>query len=454
MTEKPTPRKIVIDTSKKKPGVKTIAEIQAMTDAERADYIENVEDYVSILETAIEAVKAAVESPEMQELIKDAEERRAVLTPYIEKILQEPTNRRKFKGLTVDIVLDNMNLIGGIVNPEEVTAEIIKRAEKRKRAADASAKQRESLEKLTPGEKVTYAPGDTIKTTSTKLSNEFFCYAPPTTEIDGQITLNTVYSSKQGKNVAVYSYYNFNEKELTANGITSREFTDFDYFVAMVCNNLFAEGNKQVSLTKLWHEMGNPKSPNPRQLQELRKSLIKGMTTIINISNRDLLEAWNIDTDNYTDIKSPVMPVMLKTEHNRANGHIMNETVYIYAYSPFMLVAEPLNQITTWKKDILKLYPGSRTARYWSIMRYLMREIAWMRNDKNRKPVILFKSLFDAAGAKRTEDRATTLKLASTLLQDVFKACNYISGFKVDNQRERIDLKLVPNLPENAKNQK
>ncbi len=454
MTEKPTPRKIVIDTSKRKPGVKTIGELKAMTDAERADYAENIEDYASILNTAIEAVKAAVESPEMQELIKDAEERRAVLTPYIEKILQDPGKREKYQGLTPDIVLDNMDLIGRIVNPEEATAEIIKRAEKRKRAAEANAKQRENLQKVTPGEKVTYTPGDTLKTTSTKLSNEFFSYAPPITEIEGQLTLNTVYTSKSGQNVAVYSYYNFNEKELKANGITSRQFTDFDYFVAMVCNNLFAEGNKQVSLTKLWHEMGNPKSPNPRQLDELRKSLIKGMTTIINISNRDVLEAWNIDTDSYTDIKSPVMPVMLKTEHNKANGHIMSETVYIYALSPFMLVADPLNQITTWKKDILKLYTGSRTARYWSIMRYLMREIAWMRNDKTRKPVILFNSLFNEVGAKRTEDRNASLKLIEKLLKDVFKPCKYISDYNIDHDRQRITLKITPALPENTKSKK
>ena len=320
------------------------------------------------------------------------------------------------------------------------------------RAAAAKQNQIKKQAQLTPGEKLNYEKGETLKTTSTNLANEFFSLAPPITEIDGQLTLNTFYSNKAGQNIAVLSYFSYNDKELSANGITNKEFTDFDYFVAMVCNNLYMENNRKVSLTKLWHEMGNPKAPNQHQIQELRKSLIKGMTTIINISNRDILEAYNINTDAYKDIKSPVMPIIFETEHNRANGYITNETINIYALSPFILVADPLNQITTWKKDILKLYKGSRTARYWRVMRYLMQQIAWMRNDNARAPKITFKTLFDKTGAKRTEDRNATLKIVEDLLKEAFIPCKYISSYNIDHQKGVIELVCIKALPEN-KNQ-
>lgn len=400
------------------------------------------------LKEIVQPIFDMLQNEDFQNLLKDAEAREKVLMPYIESVLQDPKSKHKYKGITAAQVLENLDIMGRVINPEELTAEILKRAGQRKRAADAREKQTQQqaaaqgLDILSP-EKIKYYHGDKLQTTSTKLANEFFSIAPPITEIDGQLTLNTIYTTKGGEDIAVMSYYNFNEKELNANGITSREFTDFDYFVAMTCNNLFMEGNKIVSLTKIWHEMGNPKNPNPQQLQALRKSLIKGMTTIITISNIEVLKAWKIDIDSgtYKNIKSPVMPIMLKEEKSRANGNIIVETVYIYALSPFIVVAEPLNQITTWDKAILRLYPGSRSGRYWRVMRYLMREIAWIRNDSSRAPKITIDHLCASVGDKTRADKQRTLTLTYELLEKVFKPLDYISSYRTDNKDGGIILK-------------
>lgn len=407
------------------------------------------------LKEIVQPIFDMLQNEDFQTLLKDAEARENVLRPFIESVLQDPKNKNKYKGITAAQVLDNLDVMGRVVNPEELTAEILKRAKQRQRADAASKAQREKLEQKKAADKISYLPGDTLKTTSTHLAKEFFSLTPPITEINGQLTLSTLYGTNaRGEAVNVLSYFSYNEKVLNANGITKQEFNDFDYFVAMVCNNLFTEGNKQVSLTKLWHEMGNPKTPNSTQLQELRKSLIKGMSTQITISNREILELYNINTDSYIDIQSPVMPILIKTEHNRSNGNIMNETVYILQLSPFILVAEPLNQITNWKKDILKLYKGTRNARYYRVMRYLMQEYAFMRNNKKRVNRITFKALFAATGAKRTEDRNTTLKIVSGVLEDAFKPCGYIKGFTINYNQQYIDLDITPPaLPEQSKNQ-
>ena len=414
-----------------------------------------------------------------QDIIKQLEDTNAVLNdvfdkmgqsakirdilPYIQEVLHGE-QAAKFAGILSSDVIYNLELTtrtdksGAIVESIKlkddasraaevyrIAAEMLKKASQKQRAADAreSLKAKQDQGKEQAAGSIQYNKGSTIKTTSTKLANEFFGITTPATELDGQLALKSIYD-RNGREVAVLSYYSYNESELRANGITKKEFTDFDYFVAMVCNNLFLENNRQVSLTKIWHEMGNPKAPNQTQLQELRKSLIKGMTTIINISNRDILEAYNEDTETYTDIKMSVMPVIIKTEHNRTKGNVTNETVYILELSPFMLVAEPLNQITTWNKDILKLYKGSRTAKYWSVLRCLMREIAWMRNDKKRNPKITFDYLFSETGSNRTEARNAALKIAESLLEDTFKPCGYIKDFKIDHQKRCITLTCTP----------
>ena len=393
--------------------------------------------------------------------------------PYLKTELNKPENA-KIKLYKVLLCLDykelqdkdkNARFILFAKDPKTAAGKIItsaldaqKLVNQQARAADARKIQKEKQEQAQTANNLRYIAGETLQVTNTKLANEFFSITPPITEIDGQLTLNTVYANKAGQNIAVLSYYNFNEKFLKAHGIQSRNFTDFDYFVAMVCNNLFLENNRQVSLTKIWHEMGNPKNPNPRQLQELREALLKGLSTIMHISNKEVLDAWNVDTETYHDIESPVIPVQILTERNRANGYITNETINIFGLSPFILVADPLNQITTWDKQVLKLYPGSRSARYWRVMRYLMQQIAWMRNDNARSNRITPASLCEAVGDKTRADKQRTLKLTYELLEKVFKPLDYISSYNED-KNGNIVLKYnkdrKPKLnPGNGKNQK
>ena len=423
------------------------------------------EEEKRLLFEAVNSVLSVIQAPEYQELLKDAEERERILLPFVEKVLKDPKNRRKYKGITAAEVLENMDIMGRVVNPGEISAEILKKAEKKKRAQAARDIQKEKQSKAQeqeqekPAQVIKYEQGDTLQTTGTKLANEFFSIAPPITEIDGQLTLNTVYTSKSGKDIAVLSYYNFNDAFLKKHGIESRNFSDFDYFVAMVCNNLYLENNRQVSLTKIWHEMGNPHAPSAPQLRDLREALLKGLSTILHISNKEVLEAWKIENDSYRDIESPVIPVQILTDRNKASGNIMNETINIYALSPFILVADPLHQIQTWDKQILKLYPGSRSGRYWRVMHYLMREIAWIRNDTARSNKITIDHLCAAVGDKTRADRQRTLKLTYELLDTVFIPLDYISSYKTDNKDGgiivRFNKERKPKLgPGSGKNQK
>ena len=444
-------KRVTIDTENA--AGRTIGEIRSsgfMTEEEKR-----------LLFEAVNSVLSVIQAPEYQELLKDAEERERILLPFVEKVLKDPKNRRKYKGITAAEVLENMDIMGRVVNPGEISAEILKKAESKKRAQAARdiQKKKQGKAQEQAAQVIRYEQGDTLQTTGTKLANEFYSIAPPFNEIDGQLTLNTVYANKGGSNIAVYSWFHFNEGELKQYGITRRNFTDYDYFVAMVCNNLFLENNRQVSLTKIWREMGNTKTPNPRQLQELREALILGATTILHINNKEVLDAWKAETETYSDIVSPVIPAQLKTDYFRANGNIANETIIINGISPFIIVADPLNQIQTWDKQILKLYQGSRSGRYWRVMHYLMREIAWIRNDTARSNKITIDHLCAAVGDKTRADRQRTLKLTYELLDTVFIPLDYISSYKTDNKDGGIVMRFnkerKPKIgPGNGKNQK
>ena len=335
--------------------------------------------------------------------------------------------------------------MGRIVNPNDLTAEILKRADQKRRAAEALQIQKEqraqAKEQNTEHEIIKYFNSNELKTTSTNLANKFYSLVPLAKEINGQMYLDVLYNG-QGKNeIYVYSSYFFNDAALHAKGITRRKFMAYDYFVAMACNNLFIEGNNKVSLTKIWHEMGNKGTPNPRQLQELREALYLGIYTRIVINNKDILKCYKPDAEYYKEIDTQVIPAQIDTDRKIANNSIMNETVILSGLSPFMLVAIPLNQLNSWDKNILKLYSGSRSARYWRVMQYLMLEIAWMRNPgSNRSNIITVEHLCNAVGDKTRADKQRTLDLTYKLLEQVFKPLDYINSYKEDPKTGNIIL--------------
>ena len=79
-------KSISIDPNDIKPGEKKWGEL---TEEEQKETLKGVD----------KAVFDLFEKPAFQDLLKDAEERERILLPYIEKVLNEPKNRRRYKGV-------------------------------------------------------------------------------------------------------------------------------------------------------------------------------------------------------------------------------------------------------------------------------------------------------------------------------------------------------------------
>lgn len=280
---------------------------------------------------------------------------------------------------------------------------------------------------------VQYKKTTELKTVTDKLANLFYSLTAPqpsTPALNGQRQMTPLrYEAKNAKvELTLFYDYVYNEDILKKFGLT-KEFDDYDFFVMSTIDNLYEAGNVIVSLTKIYNEMGGDGSPTAKQLEPIYYSLLKGLTTTITINDAETRKAWKAETGTYHEIVSPVIPVQLGNERFIANGKIANGFVKINGISPFMQVAKPLGHVTAWEKEILRLYSGRKTKRYYSVLRYLMMQIGWMRKG-TRSRKITYADLYKHTGDKSTRAQQLTRDMMFRLFDEVFKPADYITAYK------------------------
>ena len=276
-----------------------------------------------------------------------------------------------------------------------------------------------------------------------KLSNVFFSANLPGPNIDanGQRHMLELYyeGADSKKEITLFYDYTWDEKTLLKFGL-DRSFTDYDFFMTSILDNLYLAGNDEVSFSKLYRELGGKGAPAGKSKDGISKhktkmfnSLIKGQSTIMHIDNREVLEAWKKmpEDGTYEEFHGSVMPIYILDKKFAVNGQIADFTIKILGLSPFYYVAAPIGHITSWDKSILSLYTGGRTDRYYSVLRYLMQQIGMMRNPKtNRNNKILYSSLCEHTRSTTYRDKKRTIDMMYKVLKDVFIKAGYISAYK------------------------
>lgn len=365
------------------------------------------------------------------------------LEPYIKAELTKP----EYAGKIFDDIMDNpIELLKQRQDPNSDIYKVFEAAKAAKAAAGSLLQ-------------VKYATGTELQTSTDKLPNTFFSYNAPKSKLNGQremlqITQEEMIPLKYEKTNAppitlFYDFY-YNEKQLQNIGITNG-FDSYDYFITAVLDNLILDGNDTVSLTKVWHELGNTGSPSPERLTDLYKRLVRGMTTIITIDDREVKKAWGYGKDNdaatYKEIISPIMPLQIIGEKFVANGNVAKAQLRITGLSPFFVLSQNIGHFTTWKKEILRLYTGRKTPRYYTVLQYLMTQIAWIRNPHStRNNKITYQELYDYAGDKGTRQQQLTRDMAYRLLDEVFIPAGYVKSYKEDNNgKPGIKIKCTKN---------
>ena len=410
---------IRIDKDKSAPEDLTIEEIKRLPDAERAAF----------LKEALQPVLDALLNSDLQELLQDAEARAELLAPYIEEVLQNP----KYKGITAAQVLDNMTLLGKAAEPGDITAEILKRAQKKQRAAEARESQKAGLANVKPssGRTIHYAPRENeTKLSTTKLTQSFFDPFPTFEQVNGQLQLPVDYLT--GKKEAVLTAAFFADNDfLNTYDITEIDLDyGYSYFVVSTLDQMFFEGNTKATPSQLLKRMGIPASQ--KETEKLVKTLLTGFAVTTIINNKSVLEAWGIDTKNYKEIISRVMPISIDKEISKFDGNLSKMTITIENFSPFYRVSEPLKHLASWDNKLFLLYSGRKTTKYWRVMRYLTKEIAWMRNDKSteRSHKLKLETIYKYVGDTNTHQKNATKALVWELLQNCFAPLHYIDSTK------------------------
>ena len=373
------------------------------------------------------------------------------LQPFLEAELQKP----KYNGKSINELYkdaekdDNGNLL-----KESLFMQ----------ALNAAAEARERAEERQQLPQVTYKNSAEVKIITDKFANLFFSPSAPQSKgmINGQRQFTPVRYEQPGakKGITFLYDYSFDKATIDKFGL-SKSFDDQDFFVAALLDNLLDEGNQIISETKLWHELGNTGSPNPDALTKLMNILHLGMSTTITANISEIYEAWGItttdsSTDTAKELTSPVMPVQIVEEKFIANGNISNAIIKITGHTPFYIIGHALNHYSTWDKDILRLYTGRRTKRYYSVMRFLTTQIGWMRNAKSKRGnKILYDSLYNYVGDKTTRARQLSRDMMYRLLDEVFIPTGYISAYKEDTRSKKPGVKLtVTNPPQIATKKK
>ena len=354
-----------------------------------------------------------------------------LLDPY----LRAELSKEEYNGMALDDLL-NKSTPGELLQLLEDQDSYFYKAMQAARASWAA----EHAGEVNQLPQIRYNKGDHLQASTDKLTNVFFSLAAPKSKHAGNgqremIPLKYEHGDNS-KEITLFYDYAFNDDIMKKLGL-SLSFDSYDFFVAAVCDNLLLQGNKVVSLTKIWHEM-NEGNPNSKHLNELYESLVKGATTTLYMDDREVREAWGLDTGpTYEEIISAVMPLQIKGEKFKANGNVANAQIVINGLSPFFALSQSIGHYSTWKKEVLTMYPGKRTKRYYSVLHYLMITIGWIRNPaSNRTNKITYKALYSYVGDKTTRAKQLTRDMAYRLLDEVFKPAGYVISYKEDSKGE------------------
>lgn len=377
----------------------------------------------SHIEEAVTTLKKWLDS--MPDAWADIIEQSVELDAYLVEELKKPEyGGRTFDDLIADLEEEGWKPSGDF--PEGTLA---------RKAWDAAKEARRAAEGQGAEQlpKITYQDSYKVKTVTDKLFNDFFSLGIKNIDLDGQrqflsyerqITAKT----KSGK-MKEKKEYTLIYDVVQKNTAIEKKFSYYDLFVAAILDNLLDEGNKIVSVTKIWHELGKMGTPSDDQIKKLVDSLQKGMSTIMTIDDIEVQRAWG--NKRSKQIISPVMPVQIVNERYTANGKIADTVIHIMGHTPFYMVAAPLKHLTEWDKSVLRLYKGRRTERYYNIMWYLLRNIGWMRTpNSQRSNKITYKDIYVHNGDESTRDKQLTWNMIHTLLNDVFVPAGYVAAYK------------------------
>lgn len=207
----------------------------------------------------------------------------------------------------------------------------------------------------------------------------------------------------------------------------SRQLTPFDKRVHMAVAALYDAGNKVVTLTSIFHAMGNSRRPNTAALQRVNESIQKMSAASIVIDNTQEAQEYRYDKFVY---KGRLLPIE-QVEHV-TNGKLSESAIRLFREPPVVTFARQRKQITAFPLKVLQS-PGNKTEISIAIENYLLERIGKARGENKKANLrrILYDTIYDACGITERKQRQRSREKILALM-DHFQTCGTIRKYTED----------------------
>lgn len=207
----------------------------------------------------------------------------------------------------------------------------------------------------------------------------------------------------------------------------SKDITTYDKWVYMAVDTLYRTNDSHtMTVTNIYKQMGNDKSPNSSDVKKIMDSLTKMSNTNLFLNNDTERELY----PNYPIIRYSGKLLEARFISVEIKGTPINGAIQILAELPLMRLARDRKQITTIERKLLAA-PVSKTSENMDIMDLLLDRIATAKAG-NLSCKILYSYIYEHAKIK-TKKQKQRLPGKVIKILDYYKECGHIKGYKKES---------------------
>ena len=336
-----------------------------------------------------------------------------ILTPYIEAELLQFQKLHPEMNLTLQHVLDCIDITENVIDAQEEITMLIEKA-KEKYEADADK------EKIS----VTAKKPEAVPFLLDKVSQNIFKNLEA-----GTYSMNV---EKSGSNDSLNTIITLDFEELENNkALIFRPLTPFDKRVYIAIGALWHAGNEYITIQQIHRAMGGKGSPASYQIKAIDEAISKLMKTTIKIDNQEESESYNYPHFVYD---SSLLPAE-KIQELSINNRIAKHAIHLFREPPLLTFARKRKQITTYTSKQYAL-PFSMTDDNILLDDYFRNRIARMKRDKEKKKPynnkMLYATIYENCGIDTPKKRSRATTKFRKLL-DHYQKTGIIAGYQ-ENQ--------------------
>lgn len=199
----------------------------------------------------------------------------------------------------------------------------------------------------------------------------------------------------------------------------------FDFSCLNAVNALYECSGKYMTVSHIFHAMGNEGRPAKKQIAKINASLNKMRTTTVIIDNEEESKVYNYPHFKYDDTLLQFSRIEFNPPVN-VNNVPCDNLIYIKDKPPLAKFAEGRNQITTISPSLLNP-PINKTDNIISIIQYLISNIAAIKSGHlNSK--MTYKTIFENLNISDKKSRQRAFEYIKTIL-DYYKEKSFIKSY-------------------------